>query len=111
MGSTKLIAQADAIVDGDLKGASVDLRSFSATYRAKRDAGDSRAQSAWARAVVNRAGKEGVEGKGGKARLTKAELLAEIESRNADRDDDAKIVPASEKNADLEQALAADDAK
>lgn len=41
---------------------------------------------------------------------TKAEMLAEIERRNEGRDDDAKIVPASQKNADLQAALAADDA-
>ncbi len=42
---------------------------------------------------------------------TKAELLAEVEKRNEGREDDAKIVPASEKNADLEAALKADDEK
>ncbi len=42
---------------------------------------------------------------------TKAELLAEVEKRNADRSDEDKIVPVSEKNADLAAALAADDAK
>lgn len=42
---------------------------------------------------------------------TKAEMLAEIEKRNADRSDEDKIVPAGEKNADLAAALKADDEK
>lgn len=41
--------------------------------------------------------------------VVKADLLKEIESRNAERPDDAKIEPASEKNADLIAALKADD--
>lgn len=112
MGNTKLIKQADAIADGKLPDdASVDLQSFVATYKAKREAGDTRGQNAWARAVVNRAGKEGVEGKGGKVKLTKAELLDAIETRNKGREEADLIVPKSEKNADLEKALADDDAK
>jgi hypothetical protein len=42
---------------------------------------------------------------------TKADMLAEIEKRNADRSDEDKIVPTSEKNADLAAALKADDEK
>lgn len=45
------------------------------------------------------------------AALTKAELKAEVDKRNADRDDDAKLAPESDKNADLIAALDADDAK
>lgn len=44
------------------------------------------------------------------ADLKAADLKAEIERRNADRDDDAKITPAGKKNADLIAALEADDA-
>lgn len=44
------------------------------------------------------------------AGLTKAEMLAEIERRNEGRDEDDRIVPLSQKNADLKAALAADDA-
>ena len=44
------------------------------------------------------------------AKTAKAELLKEIEKRNADREDDAKIAPASEKVGDLREALDADDA-
>jgi hypothetical protein len=40
---------------------------------------------------------------------TKAQMLEEIARRNEGREDDAKIVPASEKNDDLAAALAADD--
>lgn len=40
---------------------------------------------------------------------TKAEMLAEIERRNDGREDDAKIVPASQNNDDLAAALKADD--
>jgi len=43
------------------------------------------------------------------AKPTKAEMLAEIESRNEGRDEEHKIVPASEKNDDLAEALRADD--
>lgn len=39
----------------------------------------------------------------------KAELLAEIERRNAERDDDDQISPEDEKNATLAAALNADD--
>ena len=41
--------------------------------------------------------------------LQKADLKAEIERRNADRDDADKIEPESDKNADLVAALVADD--
>jgi hypothetical protein len=41
--------------------------------------------------------------------LKKADLLAEIERRNADLDDDERIVPASERNVDLVAALEAND--
>lgn len=40
---------------------------------------------------------------------TKAEMKAEIDRRNADRDDEHKIVPASDKNDDLAAAIKADD--
>lgn len=113
MSTEKLLKQADAIAGAKLpEEASVDLQSFVATYKAKVKAKDERARAVWARAVVNRANLEGIEGKGGGGgKPTKAELLEEIERRNADRADEDKIVPASEKNADLEQALADDDAK
>ena len=112
MSAEKLIRQADAIVEADLSEASVDLQSFAATYKAKRDAGDTRAQAAWARAVVRRADFDGVEVKGGGSNgPTVKELEAEIASRNEGRDEDDRIVPASRKKADLEQALAADDAR
>ena len=42
--------------------------------------------------------------------LQKKELLAEVARRNADRDEAERIVPESEKNADLIAALVADDA-
>lgn len=42
--------------------------------------------------------------------MKKADLLAEIERRNADRDDADKIESESDKNADLVAALEADDA-
>lgn len=38
-----------------------------------------------------------------------ADLKAEVERRNADREDDGKVVPASAKKADLVAALVADD--
>lgn len=44
------------------------------------------------------------------AKVNKAELLAEIEKRNADREDDAKIAPADDKVDVLRDALDADDA-
>lgn len=44
------------------------------------------------------------------ADLKAADLKAEIERRNDGREDDAKITPASNKNADLIAALEADDA-
>lgn len=44
------------------------------------------------------------------ADLKGPDLKAEIKRRNEDRDDDAKITPASNKNADLIAALEADDA-
>lgn len=42
--------------------------------------------------------------------MKKADLLAEVERRNAARDDAEQIVPESDKNADLVAALEADDA-
>ena len=42
--------------------------------------------------------------------LQKKELLAEVARRNADRDEAERILPESEKNADLIAALVADDA-
>lgn len=44
------------------------------------------------------------------AKVGKPELLAEIEKRNADREDDAKIAPADDKVGTLREALDADDA-
>lgn len=43
------------------------------------------------------------------AKPTKAEMLAEIERRNEGRSDEDRIVPASEKNDDLAEALRVDD--
>lgn len=40
---------------------------------------------------------------------TKADMLAEIERRNEGRSDEDKIVPTSEKNDDLAEALRVDD--
>lgn len=120
--SAKVIAWADAIADLDElpEGASVDLQSYVATYRAKRAAGDKRAATAYARAVVNRARRDGVEveaqapssssGSAGRG-PTKADLEAEIERRNKDREEAARIVPAGSTKADLQAALDADDAK
>lgn len=47
---------------------------------------------------------------GGYANALKADLLQLIADRNADRDDEHKITPASDKNADLIAALESDDA-
>lgn len=44
------------------------------------------------------------------AEMKKADLLAEIDRRNADRDEGERIVPTSDKNDDLVAALVADDA-
>jgi hypothetical protein len=44
------------------------------------------------------------------AKVAKKDLLAEVEKRNAEREDDAKIAPASDKVDDLRAALDADDA-
>lgn len=42
-------------------------------------------------------------------KMTKAQLQAEIDSRNEDREDEEKITPGGTRNVDLIEALEADD--
>lgn len=103
-----MLAAADALVADLPDGASVDLQSLAATYRARTADGDERGRAAFARAVVRRAAREDIVAAGDDPR-TVAELRDEIKARNEGRDDAAKIRPAGAKRADLLDALAADD--
>lgn len=104
----QLIEKADTLVDALPEDASLDLQSLAATYRAKRDADDTRGATAYARAIVRRAASEGVSVSGERSM---DDLRAEIASRNEGREDADLIKPAGRKKADLEAALEADDAK
>lgn len=103
----KLIEQVDAYVDGvDVEELHPDVRSLVAVYRSKREDEDERGAYAFARAISKRVD---VVGAPALEDMTVAELKAELERRNADRADDAQIVPDGTKKADLLAALQADD--
>lgn len=112
MSAADYIAQADALVASDLSDAHVDVQSLAATYKARKGG---RGAQAFARALVRRAGSAGVKIPSATAKMSKAQLEAEVERRNRGRADDALIVPTgtgSNGNVtkdDLEAALKADD--
>lgn len=62
----------------------------------------------WASNLVHADDIDGPADDGGFGSMTKDELKAEIDARNADRDDDAKIVPDGGNKPDLVAALEAD---
>lgn len=99
--------RADKIADAtDHSGYSPDLRSLVNAYLPRREAGETRAAAAFARAIVRRAEREGaVEAE----ELSAADLKAEIDRRNEGRDDDAKIKPEGRSKAAMQAALKADD--
>ena len=102
------ITKADALLKSvATEDMSIDLQSLVASYRARLEAEDERAATAFARAIVRRADREGLSPV---AAMTVKELEAEIATRNEGRDDADKIQPASRKKADLQAALDADDA-
>ncbi len=109
MGTQELLDRADAISADLSDEASVDLRSFVATYRSKREDADARGSVAYARAVVRRADAEGLTVEPEHV-ATRDELRAEIKARNEARDAASKIKPASQSRDDLAAALDADDA-
>jgi len=106
------VAQADELIKGDLSEASVAVQSLAATYKSRQD--DPKAH-VYARALIRRAQATGYEVPSASAKLTKGELQAEIDRRNAGRAEDSLIVPTgSGRNGsvtrdDLEAALKADD--
>lgn len=111
MDSEQIIDRAEKLLTAASgKDASGDLHSFVASYKARRDSGDSRGSLAYARAIVRRATFEGLSPATslGGAR-TKADLEAEIEFRNEGRPDDELIVPDGKTKSALQAALDADD--
>lgn len=112
MSAQNYVAQADALLEADLSEASVDVQSLARTYESRKD--DRRAH-VFARALVRRAESSGFKVPAASAKMSKADLEAEIERRNAGRADDSLIVPegtgANGKVTvkDLEAALKADD--
>lgn len=103
------LAQADDLVSSDLSEAHLDVQSLAATFKARRKAKDPKA-AIFARALVKRAVGTGLEVKAAKP-STIPELKAEIERRNEGREEADLIVPEGTRKADLEAALAADDAR
>lgn len=67
----------------------------------------------WAAALVDKGNLEGSapaeDDESPYSGLKVADLKAEVEKRNTDREDDAKVSPESDKKADLIAALVADD--
>lgn len=112
MSTQNYVAQADELIKGDLSDASVTVQSLAKTYEARKD--DRRAH-VFARALVRHAESSGYEIPSVSAKLSKGDLEAEIERRNAGRADDTLILPegtgrgGSVTKADLEAALKADD--
>lgn len=112
MSAQNYVAQADALIKSDLSEADVDVQSLARVYEARQK--DRRAH-VFARALVRRAGSAGVEIPSSSAKMSKAQLEAEIERRNKGRADDLLIVPegtganGNVTTKDLEAALKADD--
>lgn len=102
------LEQADALLESDAE-LSVDVQSLAATYRSRRDSDDTRAAGLFARALVNRAAREGHTVEAERA-WTVQELKDEIAARNDGRDEADQIRPKSQRKADLEAAIDADDA-
>lgn len=107
MSGVNYVEQADALLDDvKLSDLSIDVQSYAATYVAKRDEGDTRAATAWARALVRRAAREGHSAK---VERSAAELKAEIDRRNEDREEGDQIKPDGRSKAAMQAALDADD--
>jgi len=103
-----LYDQADALIDSvDAEDMSPDLRSLVGAYQPRRDEEDPRALP-FAKAIVRRAEREGLTAA---PERSMDELRAEIASRNEGRDEADQVKPEGRKKADLEAALAADDAR
>ena len=106
------LKQADAFVEStSYDDVHPDIAGLMAGYKYRRDGGDERGAYVFARSLLKRAARAGLDVGDPVAELTVAELKDEIARRNEGRAEDEQIRPEGSKKADLQAALAADDAR